>query len=323
MLNKQSLPDYDDLSTRADAPPGSAWGVFGDDDEVGCLNLITRPAVVEAASLVRKGTIFSLNLPIDLPDPPLFGRGLPQHNLLASQTNTFRDDYIDGFWPQTSSQWDGLRHIRHPQDGFYNRVGDNEIVSGGGKLGIEKVASRGIAARGVLLDVERFLREEGRPIDQRTSFAIDVALLQTCAQSQGVVVKPGDILLVRTGWLRWYLEEATQEEKESIGGKGTAATLKAPGLSGAEENAAFLWNNRVAAVAADNPSLEVWPPGPEGGFLHYKLIPHLGMMIGELWYLEDLAADCAADEVYEFFLTSAPINITGGVGSPANALAIK
>ncbi len=87
--------------------------------------------------------------------------------------------------------------------------------------------------------------------------------------------------------------------------------------------AEYLWDRHVAAVAADNPALEAWPPSAETGFLHFRLIPHFGMNIGELWHLEDLAADCAADGVYEFFFTSAPLNVPGGVGSPPNALAIK
>jgi hypothetical protein len=77
-------------------------------------------------------------------------------------------------------------------------------------------------------------------------------------------------------------------------------------------------------VAADNPALEAWPPhNSTGGFLHHRLIPLLGMNIGELWWLDDLAEDCAADGVYEFLFTSAPLNVPGGVGSPPNALAIK
>jgi hypothetical protein len=47
------------------------------------------------------------------------------------------------------------------------------------------------------------------------------------------------------------------------------------------------------------------------------------MPIGEMWNLEELADDCANDNRYEFFFTSAPLNIPGGVGSPPNALAIK
>ena len=59
------------------------------------------------------------------------------------------------------------------------------------------------------------------------------------------------------------------------------------------------------------------------GFLHRVLIGSLGMALGELWHLDDLAADCAADGACEFFLTSAPLNVRGGIGSPPNALALK
>jgi hypothetical protein len=96
----------------------------------------------------------------------------------------------------------------------------------------------------------------------------------------------------------------------------------------------------IAAIAADNPALEVWPPGslatPEemagafsdpstalNVFLHFSLLPILGLPIGELWDLDKLAADCAADGVYECFFTSAPLNLHSGVASPPNALAIK
>jgi hypothetical protein len=57
--------------------------------------------------------------------------------------------------------------------------------------------------------------------------------------------------------------------------------------------------------------------------LHQVGIPHLGLLIGEMWALEELADDCAADGVYEFFLTAAPLPITGAVGSPVNPIAVK
>jgi kynurenine formamidase len=320
-VRTEDLPSYDQLPVRKDAPPGSAWGVFGDDDQLGCLNLMTPERVAAAAGLVRKGAVFPLNLRIDRPDPPLFGRGAPRHHLKAGPTS--RDDYIDNFWPQASSQWDSLRHMRHPDDGFYNGVTDDQIVSGdGGRLGIEQVARRGIATRGVLLDVARYLESQGRPLDCRSADVIGVEALEACAEAQGVRIGTGDVLVMRTGWLRWYLEETTPEERERMAGDARA-NLRAPGLDAGEEMAAYLWDLHIIGVAADNPAVEVWPPSEERGFLHFRLIPHFGMLVGELWDLEALAADCAEDGVYEFMLTSAPLNVPGGVGSPPNALAIK
>ena len=323
-FDPRNLPSYRQLPVKKGAPKGAAWGLFGDDDELGCLNLLTPDRVLEAARLVRKGLVFPLNLPIDQPNPPMFGRGTPLHHLLEEGGGVARDDYLDNFWPQASSQWDGLRHIRHPRDGFYNGVKDEQIsLEEGSKLGMENFARRGIVGRGVLLDVERYLQQQGMPLDPRSSTVIRPGALEACARAQDVDVRPGDILIVRTGWLRWYLEDATTEQRQAMGGDAMAGALQAPGIGPAEEMAAYLWDLHIAAVAGDNPSVEPWPPTAETGFLHFRLIPHLGMPMGELWYLEDLATDCAEDGVYEFMFTSAPLNVPGGVGSPPNALAIK
>ncbi len=316
-----NLPSYRDLPVKAGAPAGSSWGLFGDDDQLGTLNLLTPERVAAAAKLVRKGAVFALNLRIDEPNPPLYGRGAVRHHLLEGESG--RDDYLDNFYPQASSQWDSLRHILHPREGFYNGTPREEIVSGGGKLGIENMAIRGIAGRGVLLDVARFLEGRGEGLDYATSAVIDRETLEACRKAEGLEARSGDVLLVRTGWLRWYLNEASPEQKRTMAGDAMTQ-LKAPGIGPDEEMAEYLWDLHVAAVAADNPSLEPWPPGVDRrGFMHFRLIPLLGMPIGELWWLDGLAKDCAADGVYEFFFTSAPLNVPGGVGSPPNALAIK
>jgi len=317
-----NLPFYDDLPVKAGAPEGSAWGLFGDDDQLGCLNLLTPERVVAAAKLVRKGAVFPLNLRIDEPNPPLFGRGDVKHTLIDLAGGVARDDYLDNFYPQASSQWDGLRHIRHPRDGFYGGVPDDEIVSGKGRLGIEHFAQKGIVVRGVLLDVGRYLEAQRTPLDYASSTIITKDTLAACSKAQGVTIGTGDVLMVRTGWLRWYLEEATPEQKKTMAADSMTA-LSTPGLGPAEAMAKYLWDLHIAAIAADNPALEVFPATQENGFLHFRLIPHFGMPIGEMWYLDDLAADCAQDRVYEFLLTSAPLNVPGGVGSPPNAIAIK
>jgi kynurenine formamidase len=319
--DRTNLPSYSELPVRPGAPQGSAWGLFGDDDQLGCLNLLTPERVIAGAKLVRKGAVFPLNLSIDQPNPPLFGRGAPRVEFVTGEVH--RDDYLDNFWPQASSQWDSLRHILHPREGFYNGVTAEEVIPAGGKLGIENIARRGIAGRGMLLDVARHLEAAGRRLDYTTATVITKGVLSDCAQDQGLAIETGDILIIRTGWLNWYLNEATAEQKQELAGD-PMTDLRFPGIGPDEEMASYLWDLHIAAVAADNPALEAWPPGPDsGGFLHFRLIPLLGMNIGEFWYLEDLAADCAQDGVYEFMFTSAPLNVPGGVGSPPNALAIK
>ena len=159
-----NLPRYDKLPLKEGIP--AAWGLFGDDDQVGCLNVLTPERVVEAAGLVRKGAVFPLDLPLDQPNPPLFGRRPLKHHLVSEYGGVAWDDYLDSFGSQASSQWDALRHMRHPQAGFYNGVKDQEAVAPGdeGKLGVEQFARRGIVGRGVLLDVERYHLQRGMPL---------------------------------------------------------------------------------------------------------------------------------------------------------------
>jgi kynurenine formamidase len=104
--------------------------------------------------------------------------------------------------------------------------------------------------------------------------------------------------------------------------------LRAPGIEHTEDMARYLWDSQIMAIAADTYAVEVWPPAREDvpapfGFLHRVLIGQFGMALGELWHLDDLAADCDRDGVCEFFLASAPPNVRGGIGSPPNALALK
>src|SRR5438876_8926671 len=98
------LPRYRDLPIDPSKPPGSAWGVFGDDDQVGTINLLTPERVKQAAGFIRNGRVFSLNLPINIPDPPLFGRGKHTHTI-KQYASFVLDDYLDNFYPQASSQW--------------------------------------------------------------------------------------------------------------------------------------------------------------------------------------------------------------------------
>jgi kynurenine formamidase len=313
------LPAYDELPVKEGAPPGSAWGLFGDDDQVGLVNLMTPEKAVEAARLVRRGATFALNWEFEQPAPPLYRRGALRHTILGQGFG--RDDVIDNFYPQASSQWDGLTHVGHPDHGFYNGVQEADITGREGtKNGIEHWARRGMVTRGVLLDVARYAAANGNPIDGAELTRFPVSLLEATRRAQGVEIRTGDILLIRSGWMAWY-QQAPPAERMRI---THVPNLKTPGIAAGKDMAAYLWNLHIAAIASDAPALEAWPPDFEGdGFLHRILIGLFGMAIGELWNLEDLAADCAADGVYEFMFTSAPLNIRGGVGSPPNALAIK
>ena len=322
------LPTFAELPLKPDYPPHSAWGVFGADDQIGTLNLLTPERVAAAAQLVRSGQVFALNWALELPAPPLFKRAALRHTINRRRLNVF-DDVYDDFNTQSSSQWDGLRHFGHREYGFYNGVTEEQIADAANpRNGIHHWARRGIAGRGVLIDFRRFAAAEGIAYSPGERYAVTAEQLQAAAARQGVSFQTGDILLLRTGWIEWYggLDETQRTQLAQPG------ALQVAGLEQSEEALRFLWDNHFAAIATDNPDFEAYPPatpdtegnfGQNGEMMHGTIIGLWGMPIGEMFQLDALAEACAADGRYEFFFTAAPLNKLGGVASPPNALAIK
>ena len=318
------VPPYAALKARTDVPSGSAWGLFGSDDELGTINLLTADRVREAAHSVRSGRTFSLDWPVNAFDPPTSAARRPAvHTIFAKQPNS-RDDYLDSFYLQGSSQLDGLRHQRHAEHGFYNGRTDALIRPGTETLGIQKWADHGIVGRGVLLDVDAFVRAHRGALDHAAGEAFDVALLDQVAAAEGVVLRKGDILMIHTGWSRFYIDDLDFSGRAAL-----AKDMHSAGLRQSVETIEWLWDHHVAAIAADNVAVECVPAVPESPFessqrlMHSELIALLGLCVGELWRLDELAADCANDRIYECMVVSVPLNLVGGVGSPSNAVAIK
>jgi kynurenine formamidase len=312
------LPSYDDLPP---APEGgrSAWGLFGPDDNLGLVNLLTPERVVQAAGLIRRGAMFPLDAPIDAYSPPIArARGIPRHRIIHDDGNIGFDDVYDNFYPQGSSQWDSLGHIGYSTDVFYNGATEADIASGRRNT-IEHWARHGIAGRAVVLDMVRTLEADGRPYDPGVTTAFTVEDLELARRRAGVEYRSGDILIVHTGFAKWFLGLAPAAR----GRAGRAAEI--PGIAQGEEMCRYLWDSHVSAIASDTFAVEAFPPDRSTpvGFLHRMLIGQFGMALGELWWTEDLAADCASDGVYEAFFSATPMHGPGGIGSPANALAIK
>lgn len=316
-----AIPRYRELPRVGDGDaPRTAWGYFGRSDEVGAVNWLQPDVVRQAATLVRWGSVFPLNWPLTMPDPPLLGRGAMRH--VTKDLNPGTDDYYDNFYPQASSQWDALRHVGHARYGFYNGLPlEDPGELGAPRLGIEHWASRGIVGRFVLLDVDRHRAAMGDPIRADESVAIEVDELDRILAGAQLTLRRGDILLLRFGWVRWY-EQLDRSQREWLAAQ---ETFKAPGLSPSEDTAEWLWDNHVSAVASDSPALEVMPFDLTSldRFLHYRLVTFLGLAVGELFMLDALAEDCAATRVYEGLFVSAPLNMPGGAGSTANAIAMK
>ena len=138
--------------------------------------------------------------------------------------------------------------------------------------------------------------------------------------AQATELKPGSILLMRTGWMPAYLGRDGGAEAQMA----PLEDLKACGIEDSREMVAWLWDSRVAAIGTDCPAVEPWPwDFRQNGALHYRTLSLLGLPLGEQFNLEELAADCAADKRYEFMLVSVPLNLEGGIASPPNAVAIK
>ena len=151
---------------------------------------------------------------------------------------------------------------------------------------------------------------------QGTSDPITADDLASCLAAQGTTVETGDILLVRTGWMAWY----RALDAEARADYASERMAPSPGLSGLDVPA-LLWDLHVAAVAADNPAVEMIPMTRD--FLHVHFLPLLGIPLGELWDLDALADDCSAARTYDAFFTSAPLNMPNGVASPPNAIAVR
>lgn len=299
------------------------WGRWGEDDQRGTANFITPDVVAAAAATIRSGRTVSLAIPLDATGPVHPSRPNVAHFFgyngadctVGAELNRLApgfqgaDDYL--FMPlQGSTQWDGLAHIFH-DDAMYNGfwMGNVEGFAGAKKCSIQNLKDS-LTSRGVLLDLPRSLG-----VDRcQPGVPITSAQLDECAAKQGVEVRTGDILLLRTGHVPWFYSLADKSEFWAAG---------APGLG--METATWLHEKEIAALAVDNIAVEVEPhEDPQAPVypLHVRLIRDLGLTLGEVWWLEDLAEACQEEGRYEFFLTASPLNVTGGAGSPVNPIAV-
>jgi kynurenine formamidase len=301
----------------------SNWGRWGPDDERGTLNFITRERVVAACSLAKTGHVISCALPFD-ENGPQSGRGgrhNPIHTMLADGGDALagHQDHLPGGFNfaddsvtmplQCGTQWDALSHVFY--DGkMYNDRDIRLVTSQGARANSIDRIKDGVIGRGVLLDLPRYTRLPW--LDDGTR--ISPADLDSCAESFGVTIERGDIVLVRTGMMKRCLEQQSWEGY--CGGP-------APGLS--VHCARWIHEREIAALATDTWGVEVRPNETKDCFqpLHMISLRNTGLLLGEIFALDDLADACAEDGNYSFLFVAPPLPITGAVGSPINPLAIK
>ena len=301
----------------------SNWGRWGADDVLGTLNFLDPAKRRQGARLIRHGISFSLAQRFEAAGPQKGWRRRinPVHTMTDTGTDAAlgRQPFPHGFGGaddmitmplQCSTQWDGLGHIFDHGRAWNGRRAEQVVTSDGDLVtGIEHMAPH-VAGRGVLLDAGRVLGPDGELPD---GHPITAEQLDATADAHGVAVGRGDIVLVRTG----RLARARRE------GWGEYAGGPCPGLS--FTTAGWLHGKEVAALATDTWGMEVRPNEFDHSFqpLHQVAIPHIGLLIGEMWDLDELAGHCADDGVYEFWLTAAPLPVTGAVGAPVNPIAVK
>ena len=318
-------PDYrvdrDGKVIGATPGPHHNWGRWGDDDQIGTANLFTAERITAAAALVKTGKRFSLALPIGQPTPggyraePLHFYGMAAGDSVlgggrAGAAFPTSDDYVV-MALQASTQVDGFGHVGGDAT-LYNGYWAGLVTasSGARRLGIHKLAA-GIVGRAVLLDVARHLGVEHVDL----GFGIGPDELDGAAAAQGVEVRAGDVVLVHTGHLEWKRTlDATDPN---------ARTRHEPGIS--IRAIPWLHDHDVAMIATDTAACQVVPPDDGTPFLtwHVAALRDLGLLVGELFDLHELAADCATDGVHEGFFVAAPMPVVGGSGSPLNPIFLK
>jgi kynurenine formamidase len=295
------------------------WGRWGDDDQIGTLNLVTDEVVKRAASQVRDGRRFSLALPLDQNGPQIgFTPGRENPVLSMTSVNApYPPDDPEGFCAsddkvttslQAATHWDALSHVSSGGV-MYNGVPADAVTDGGStKLGIENVTT--LVGRGVVLDIARALGQDALT----DTHAVTAADLDAACELAKVTVEPGDIVLMRTGKMTQFLSGAVPEYCGVMGCPG-------PSLQSAE----WFRDHDVAAVATDNYQFEVFPSEREDAVLpvHIVHLVDMGMTQGQNWNLEALATDCADDGRYTVFLSASPEPFTHAVSGLVHPVAIK
>lgn len=326
---KRKRPAFNHLPLNATDPPYSAWGLYGEDDELGSLNLLTAELTRQALSEPKSGKLIPLSLPLNVPSVPMNPARIPLEHRIIQKGHANDDEIVMN--TQSSSQWDGLRHFPYQDAGrygdhrFYNGATQQDLIDADSKptprLGIQNMARRGIAGRGVLLDWREYADRNKIKYSPFETYPIPLHELQAVAAVQNVHFKEGDILLIRTGWTEAYLTLSTTERADLASRKSRAFV----GVDASEEMLRWHWECGFSAVASDTNAYEAWPPTKNNAgqvACHEVFLGGWGMPIGELWDLEELARACKEQGKWTFFLTSSPLNIVGGVASPANAMAI-
>lgn len=326
---------YDDISTiLADAPDN--WGTWGEDDELGAVNHLTESEVLRGVRAVERGTTFTLGLPIggDGGDPVWPSRDETGHYMLRDKGhvesgkvsrepfgNWENSDDVLHMFNHGTTHVDALGHAWYG-DSLYNGFDANSTKGGLDRCGVEHVADHGVVGRGVLLDVARHRDVSHLGHGER----ITLEELRECADAQGVDLEERDVLLVRTGAMGLFYREGREAfyEEYRVVDDGDEV-LDEPGVTYTRALTEWFHDMEIPFFGTDTVTAEQTLSEETGtrNPLHAAFLRDLGIAIGEMNDLEELADDCAEDGSYDFLFVASPLNVVGGTGAPTNPVAIK
>lgn len=289
------------------------WGRWGDDDERGAINLLTPETVLGALQTCRTGKIYTLGLPIQRTGVPnVEYRGIPQRLTMINHSD---EDMFEPFGGKpgtginedmlmmashTTTHMDALCHIYH--DGaIYNgfKHDDVKAYTGTPHCGIEKAG--GVVARGVLVDVAAH-----KGVDWLDpGYVVTLKDFTGALEAQGSELRPGDAVLVRTGWVEWFFAN------------GAEMSLEQPGIG--LDVAGYLAERDPVLVGSDNSAVEA-QPFDRDEFLgaHVEFLVRRGIYLVEHLNLAELSADGR----YEFLFMVSPLRVTGATASPVSPVAV-
>jgi hypothetical protein len=335
-------------------PAGSTWGDFGADDQLGRLNLLTPQKVLQGLAEVKHGLTFCLSLPLDYPGdnklnprrhapelrPTMRGDSPIMNYPIARNDPRFTDVVSDDaalLHLQYSTQWDSLAHVGQTFDAdgdgtaemvYYNgyRAGEHvvgpldyatgkkvEAPMGARRLGIEHMAAKAVQGRAVMIDLEAHFGRERK--------FVGFAELMQVLEKDAVEVEPGDMVCLRTGFAKVVLDMKRAPDEQVL---HNACAV----LDGRDERLLdWITQSGLSALIADNYAVEGLPSRPCAEDrcaalpLHAHCLFKLGVHLGELWYLSELADWLRERRRSRFLLTAPPLRLPGAVGSPVTPVA--
>lgn len=282
----------------------SKWGAG---DERGSANHMKPASVLNATKLIRTGEVIEIGQVLRAGMPIQTTRRFDLHTkrtFMNPQSNQrgSNEEIVTTELGQVGTQFDGFAHQSHG-DSLYNcfKISDTAARTGFNKLGIEKVGT--LMTRGVLIDVAGLKGVDMLP----ETYEITVQDVQQALQKQNLTLRPGDAVLIHTGWGKLW-EKDNARYMKSGPGIGVAA-------------AEWLVQQDPMLVGADNIPVEV-SPNPDAQIS--APVHQIMLVVHGIHLLENLKLDeLAAKGVHEFAFVMQPLKIQGGTGSTVAPVAIR